>query len=122
MKSLKEKLSGYGVDPFTLGYPINLARGEKVDNNGYNDMCQIEILGIEKLNGLFQKRLIDGKVGFLDTIKKNNVKTGINLEKKSKSKIVSSLQEDYQAFGNILKLLGSFSISYYHYTFINRNS
>ena len=103
LKSLKEKLSGYGADPFTLGYPINLARGEKVDNNGYNDMCQIEILGIEKLNGLFQKRLIDGKVGFLDTIKKNNVKTGINSEKKSKSKIVSSLQEDCQAFGNILK-------------------
>ena len=27
LKSLKEKNSGYGIDPFTLGYPINLSRG-----------------------------------------------------------------------------------------------
>ena len=47
-------------------------------------MRQNEILGIEKLNGLFQKRLIDGKVVFIDTKKKNNVKTGINSEKKVK--------------------------------------
>ena len=25
LKSLKEKLSGYGIGPFTLGYPINLS-------------------------------------------------------------------------------------------------
>ena len=67
LKSLKEKLSGYGADPFTLVYPINLVKRKKIGNNGYNDMGLIEILGIEKLNGLFQKRLIDGKVGFLDT-------------------------------------------------------
>ena len=41
LKSLKEKLSG--IDPFTLGYPINLSRGEKIDRNVYNDMCQVEI-------------------------------------------------------------------------------
>ena len=29
---LKEKISGYGIDPFTLGYPINLSRGEKLKN------------------------------------------------------------------------------------------
>ena len=37
VKSLKEKLSGYGKDPFTLGYPINLSSGEKIDKNVYND-------------------------------------------------------------------------------------
>ena len=29
LKSLKEKNSGYGIDPFTLGYPSNLSRGER---------------------------------------------------------------------------------------------
>ena len=71
LKSLKEKLSGFEIDPFTLGYPINLSRGEKIDKNVYNEMCQVEILGKEKLNEFIQKRLINGKVGFLDTVKKN---------------------------------------------------
>ena len=30
VKSLKEKLSGYGTDPFTSGYPIDLSSGEKL--------------------------------------------------------------------------------------------
>ena len=30
VKSLKEELSGYGIDPFTLGYPINLSSKEKL--------------------------------------------------------------------------------------------
>ena len=57
VKSLKEKLSGYGIDPFTLGHPINLSSREKIDKNVYN-MCQVEILGklMEKLNFLIQLR------------------------------------------------------------------
>ena len=43
LKSLKEKLPGYGVDLFTLGYPINLSRGEKIHKNVYNDTYQVEI-------------------------------------------------------------------------------
>ena len=50
VKSLKEKLLGYGVDRFTLVYPINLSSGEKIDENIQNDMCQVEVLGKEKLN------------------------------------------------------------------------
>ena len=42
LKSFKEKLSGYGIDPFTLGYPINLSREEKIDKNVCNDMCQVK--------------------------------------------------------------------------------
>ena len=104
VKSLKEKLSGYGIDPFTLGCPINLSRGKKIDKNVYNDMCQAEIFEKEKLNRFFQERLINGKVGFLYRIKKiKNLKTGIKSEKKLKSKTVSTLQEDCQVFGHILK-------------------
>ena len=44
LKSLNKKLSGYGTDPYTLSYPINLSRGEKIYENVYNDMCQGEIL------------------------------------------------------------------------------
>ena len=71
LKSLKEKLSGYGIDPLTLGYPNNLSRGEKIDKNVYNDMCQVEILGKEKLNEFIQERLINRKVGFLNKEKQS---------------------------------------------------
>ena len=61
-------------------------------------MSQVEILEKEKLNEFIQERLINGKVGFLDTIKKSNLKTGIKSEKKSKNEIILALQEDCQAF------------------------
>ena len=44
LKFLKEKLSGYGIDPFKLGYPINLSIGENIDKSFYNDMCQMKFL------------------------------------------------------------------------------
>ena len=50
-------------------------------------MCQVEILEKEKLNQFIQERLINGKVGFLDTIKKSNLKTGIKSEKTQKMKL-----------------------------------
>ena len=96
---MKEKLSGYGTDSCALGYPINLSRGEKIDENVYNDMCQVEILGKEELNKFIHERLFNGKVELLDAIKKNNLKTGIRSGKKSKNKIASILQEDCQEFG-----------------------
>ena len=40
-------MSGYGIDPFLEGYPINLSRGGKIDRNVYNGMCQVEILAKE---------------------------------------------------------------------------
>ena len=89
---MKGKLLGYGTDPFTLDYPITLLRGEKIDKTVDNDMGQVEILGKEKLNEFIQGRLINWQAGFLNTIKKNIPKTGIKLEKKSKIKIVSTLQ------------------------------
>ena len=83
LQSLKEKLSEYGVDLFTLGYRINLLRGEKIDKNVYNDSCQVE-KGKEKLSEFIQERLINRKVGFL--IKTRfYLKTGIKSEKKSKN-------------------------------------
>ena len=50
--------------------------GEKIYKNYCNDMCQIETLGKEKLNEFINERLIKGKVGFFDPIKKNNLQTG----------------------------------------------
>ena len=58
LKSLKEKLSGYGSDPLTLGYPINLTRGEKIDKNVDNDMRQVEILGKTKFYRVYPCALI----------------------------------------------------------------
>ena len=44
LKFLREKLSGYGIDPFKLGYPINLSIEENIDKSFYNDMCQMKFL------------------------------------------------------------------------------
>ena len=71
LKFLKEKLSGYGIDQFLLDYPINLSRGGKIDRSVYNDMCQAEILGKEKLNEFIQECLINGKVGFFKKVKQS---------------------------------------------------
>ena len=71
LKFLKEKLSGHGIDPFLLDYPINLWRGGEIDRNVYNDICQVEILGKEKLNKFFQEYLIDGKVEFFNKVKQS---------------------------------------------------
>ena len=38
------------------------------------------------MNGFFQGGLINRKVGFLDTIEKNNLQTGIKSKKKKKKK------------------------------------
>ena len=53
LKCLKENLSGYGINPFTLGYPINLSRREKIDKNVYNNMCQVEILRERKIESVY---------------------------------------------------------------------
>ena len=57
------------------------------------------------MNGFFQGRLINRKVGFLDTIEKNNLQTGIKSKKKKKAKsnFFLTLQEEWQAFGHTLK-------------------
>ena len=41
-------MSGYGIDPFTLGYPIKLSSGVKNGKNIYNNMCKVEILRKKK--------------------------------------------------------------------------
>ena len=46
-------------------------------------MCQVEILGKEKLNGFIQKRWINGKVGFLNKKKQSQDTQEIKSEKKS---------------------------------------
>ena len=50
------------------------------------------------MNEFIQEFFINGKVGFFNPIKKKNFKTVIKSGKKSKNKIVSTLQENYQAF------------------------
>ena len=84
VKYCKEKLSGYGIDPFTLGYPIKLSSREKNGKNIYNNMCKVEILRKKNFN-FIQERLINGKIGVSDPVKKNNLKTRIKSEKQIKN-------------------------------------
>ena len=74
----------------TLGYPINLSKGEKCLQ------CYVQ-------NWNFRKKKIEWvypeTLQFLDTKKKNNFKIRIKSERKSKNKTVSTLQEDCQPFG-----------------------
>ena len=45
-------------------------------------MCLVEIIGKEKMNEFIQERLINGKIGFFDPIKKSNLKAGTESPKK----------------------------------------
>ena len=93
---LKEKLLGYGADPLTLGDPINLLRGEKVDKNVDNDMRQVEILGKEKMNELIQEPLMNKKSNFLIQQRKAISKLELNQKKSQKMKL-------FQLFKRIAK-------------------
>ena len=88
LKSLKEKLSGYGSDPLTLGYPINLTRGEKIDKNVDNDMRQVEILGKIKMNmSLSMCTYFTEKLDFLMQWRKTISKLELNQNKSQKIKL-----------------------------------
>ena len=50
-------------------------------------MCQVEILEKEKLNEFIQERLINGKVGFLDRIKKSKAISKLELNQKKNQKM-----------------------------------
>ena len=64
-KPLKEKLSGYGIDSFTLSYLINSSRGEKLIKNVYNNMRQVKILEQKNWKGFSRHAKLTEKFDFL---------------------------------------------------------
>ena len=101
VKSLKQKLYGYGIDPFSNECPRHMPTGKIIEAAIVSDMLRAPELGMSQYKAFIADRLIKGKVTFYAPIKKNNLKTGIKKIKKSR-KAEDVLKEDCQAFGTII--------------------
>ena len=44
-----------------MGYAINSSSGKKIDKNVYNNTCQVEILGKEKLERVYPGKITSRK-------------------------------------------------------------
>ena len=98
---MKNKLRGYGVDPFSTGFPKHISRGDRIDDSIVNDMLRAAEVGMTQFKAFIEERLVKGKVSFFSPIKKNKLQTGIKKKKKT-PKAVEVLKEDCQAFGTIV--------------------
>ena len=80
--NLKQKLTGYGVDPFSGGAPRNISTGVEIDEDVVNDVLRAPKVGENQFNKFVEDRLVKGTIGFFTPIKRNNLKTGIIKTKK----------------------------------------
>lgn len=61
VRSLKSKLSGYGVDPFSKDCPKHLTRWDKIGHNVVADLLKAADIGKDQFKSFVQERLITGK-------------------------------------------------------------
>lgn len=100
VQALVAKLANYGTDPFK-GEARDISTGKEIDGAIFDDISKAADLGNSKFKEFVQTRLVRHEVDFFSPIKKNNLQTGLK-KKKPKSKEVSILKEDRQAFGLLL--------------------
>ena len=99
--SLKKKLRDYNAKPFKPGPVRNIVSGKEIDEDiikgllGATEKCD------ERYQKFIQERLVTGNISFYSPIKKNNIRTGRELQKKT-SKKVDILKVERQAFGVII--------------------
>ena len=90
VKSLKHQLLGYGIDPFS-NQPLKcFSTGVEIEHTVY-----------KYFNEFVKEQLVNGTLGFFESIKKNNLKTEIVKIKKT-NKVTDILNEDLQPFGLIV--------------------
>ena len=94
VRSLKNKLRGYGVDPFSTGFPKHISKGIEINTS-------VAKIGMTQFKSFVEERLVKGTVNFFAPIKKNKLQTGVKIKKKA-PKAVEVLKEDCQAFGTIV--------------------
>ena len=101
IKNLKQKLCGYGTDPFSNDAPRYLPTGKIIESAVVSDIICASELGLSQYKAFINDRLIKGTVKFYNPIKKNKSNTGIKKMKRS-HKAEDILKEDCQVFGTII--------------------
>ena len=103
VKKLKKHLVDYNVHSFGPGPVQNFANGKEIDINIIQELLDAGKTGDDKAYVNFaNERPVEGKKTIFDTIRKCCIKTGIEMRKIKKTKEVSVLTEDKQAFGTIV--------------------
>ena len=101
VKNLKQKLSGYGIDPFSNDAPRHLPTGKIIEATIVSDIIRVAELGLSQYKAFINDRLIKGTVTFYIPTKKNKLNTGIQKMKRSR-KTEDILKEYCQAIGTII--------------------
>ena len=101
VKNLKQKLCGYGIDPFSNDAPRHLPTGKIIEAAIVSDIIRAPELGLSQYKAFINDRFIKGTIKFYNPIKKNKLNTGIKKTKTSR-KAEDILKEDCQAFGTII--------------------
>ena len=98
--NLKQKLVGYGVNPFSEGEPRIISTGVEIEEGVVNDVLRTPKCGEKQFKQFVEERLVKGTKSFFDRIKQNRLKTGIVKVKKT-PKVQTVMKEDCKAFGVI---------------------
>ncbi len=101
VKSLKEKLQGYQIDPFADVPARHITTGNEINARIIKGLLAAPELGNKKYKSFVEERLVKGTVDFYKPIRKNFLETG--LKKKSKvPRAITVLKQDRQSFGTLL--------------------
>ena len=71
VKNLKQKLCGYGIDPFSNDAPRYLATDKIIEAAIVSDIIRAPELGLSQYKAFINDRFIKGTVKFYIPIKKN---------------------------------------------------
>ena len=105
-QKLKRTLLDYGIDPFGTGPSQNLVTGKEIDGDLVKGSLGAAKTGNKAYLNFVNQRLVEGNKTLFNPIPKINLMTGMET-KKRKSKEVSVLTEDKQAFGIIISKAAS---------------
>ena len=92
----------YNVNPFGPGPMQNFANGKEIGFNINQGLLDAGKTGDKAYVNVENERLVEGKKSIFDIIRKCCIKTGVEMRKIKKTKEVSVLTEDKQAFGTIV--------------------
>ena len=71
VKNLKQKLWGYGIEPFSNDAPRHLPTGKIIEAAIVSDIIRAQELGLSQYKAFINDRFIKGTVKFYTPIKKN---------------------------------------------------
>ena len=94
------KLRDYNAKPFKPGPVRNIVPVKEIDEDIIKGLLGATEKGDERYQKFIQERLVTGNISFYSPMKKNNIRTERELQKKTSTKV--DLKEERQAFGVII--------------------